>query len=132
MNIWQRIHQFLGRPKIKSIQYSPNLVESSVQFGARVRILSDPVTDERGFAGKVGEVYGQTTPSVTNPVVIGTPLKDYAVSVFFEDSQEQHWFPEHLVELLDHNPGATIRLDGVDKEWVRNAHGGWDERPISK
>lgn len=122
----------LGRPVIKEIQYAPSLAESSVQFGDRVRILSDPATEERGFAGKIGEVYGQTTPSSTNPEIIGTPLKDYAVSVFFEDTDEQHWFPEHLVELVDHNPGATFSLNASDKEYVRNADGSWTERPKKK
>jgi hypothetical protein len=60
-------------------------------------------------------VYGQTTPSVTNPVIVGTPLKDYAVNVFFEGSAEQHWFPVHLVELIDQNAGTTIKLRRIGK-----------------
>lgn len=40
--------------------------------------------------------------------------------------------PEHVVELVDHNPVATMSLDGGDKEFVRNADGGWTERPKSK
>ena len=99
---------------------------SRLRFGDRVRILPDPATEERGLAGKVGEVYGQTTPSSTKPTIIGIPLKDYAVGVFFDDTREQHWFPEHLVELVDHNPGATLRLG--DMEYVRNADGSWAER----
>lgn len=69
----------------------------------------------------------QTTPSSTNPTIIGTALKHYAVSVFFEDTREQHWSPEHLVELIDHNPGATMRIG--DMEYVRNPDGSWAERP---
>jgi hypothetical protein len=127
MAVWQWVQRLLKlRPDIREIRYAPNFPESSIQFGDRVRILSDRATEECGLAGKVGEVYGQTTPSSTNPTIIGTPLKDYAVSVFFEDTREQHWFPEHLVELIDHNPGAIMRLG--DKEYVRNADGSWVER----
>jgi hypothetical protein len=63
--------------------------------------------------------------------VIGTPLKDYAVNVHFEDIQEEHWFPEHLVELIDHNPGVIVSLDISNKEYVRNADGSWSERSKS-
>ncbi len=131
--MWQQIQQLLGlRPRVREIRYAPNLAESSIQFGDRVRILSDPATEERGFAGKIGEVYGQTTPSVSNPEIVGTPIKDYAVNVFFQDVDKQYWFPEHLVELVDHNPGTTISLDRSDKEFVRNSDGSWAERPKSK
>lgn len=128
MAVWQWVRRLLKlRLDLRDIRYAPNLAESSIQFGDRVRILADAATEERGFVGKVGEVYGQTTPSSTNTAIIGTPLKDYAVSVFFEDTGEQHWFPEHLVELIDHNPGATLRLR--NKEYIRAADGSWVERP---
>lgn len=128
MAVWQWVRALLElRPYIREIRYARNLAESPIQFGDRVRILADPTTEERGLAGKIGEVYGQTTPSSTNPTIIGTPLKDYAVSVFFDDTREQLWFPEHLVELIDHNPGATMRIG--DMEYVRNPDGSWVERP---
>ena len=132
MNILRRVKRQVGlKPHITEIQYARNLAESSIQFGDRVRILPDPTTEQRGFVGKIGEVYGQTTPSVTNPTIVGTPEKDYAVNVFFEDSGEQIWFPEHLVELVDHNPGATFRLEGHEDEFVRNEDGSWLERPVA-
>ncbi len=85
----------------------PKLATSSIQFGDRVRVLSDESTLSRGLVGKVGTVHGQTTPSVTHPPIIGNLTTDYAVCVFFEDTSGQLWFPEHLLELVDHGEGAT-------------------------
>jgi hypothetical protein len=131
MGFWEYLQSILSRKVgAKKAVLSPNLAESPVQFGDRVRILSDASTNERGLVGKIGTVYGQTAPSVTNPEIIGTPTKDYAVNVFIDDLQEQLWFAEHLLEFIDHGAGATIRFDGVDKEWTRNPDGSWDERPL--
>lgn len=135
MGFWERLHRALGRDsgvgdRIKEVKLSPRLAESRIQFGDRVRILPSAETGQRGFAGKIGEVYGQTTPSVTNPAVIGPLINDYAVNVFFEDLGEQHWFAEQLLELIDHNPGSMVRLDGVNKEWVREADGSWTEKQL--
>jgi hypothetical protein len=130
LGVWEYIQNLLGRKTgARKVSLAPNLAEALIQFGDRVRILPDASTEARGLAGKVGTVYGQTTPSATNPDVIGAPLKDYAVSVFIEDVQEQFWFAEQLLEVLDHGAGCVARLDGVDKEWVRNTEGSWDERP---
>jgi hypothetical protein len=63
MSLSQHLRRLLSlKPKVTDIQYAPTLAESSIQFGDRVRILSDPVTEESDFAGKIGEVWGQTTP----------------------------------------------------------------------
>lgn len=32
----------------------------------------------------------------------------------------------------DHAPGAEIRLDGVDKRWIRTEDGGWEEESLAK
>jgi hypothetical protein len=123
------MQNLLGRKTgAKEVSVVPNLAEASIQFGDRVRILADASTEARSLAGKLGTVYGQTTPSSTHPDVIGTPLKAYAVSVFIDDVQEQFWFAEQLLEFVDHGAGSVVKLDGVDKEWVRNADGSWDER----
>jgi hypothetical protein len=129
MVLWQYLQNALGRRTgVKKFRLAPNLAESTVQFGDRVRIRSDAATEKRGLAGKVGTVYGQTTPSQTDVEVIGTLEKDHAVNVFVDDVREEFWFAQHLVEFLDHGAGGTVRLEGVDTEWVRNADGGWDER----
>lgn len=127
MNIWKRLFGHAG-PGIREIRDAPNLAESPIQFGDRVRVLPDESTEARGLVGKTGTVYGQTIPSVTNPTIIGTPNKDYAVSVNIDELDEQFWLPEHLLEFIDHGAGATITLDGVDKTWTRNADGTWTER----
>jgi hypothetical protein len=130
LGVWEYIQNLLGRKTgAQKVSLAPNLAEASIQFGDRVRILPDASTEARGLVGKVGTVYGQTTPSAIHPDVIGTPLKDYAVSVFIEDVQDQFWFAEQLLEFVDHGAGSLARLDGVDKEWVRNTDGSWDERP---
>ncbi len=127
MSIWKRLFGGSGHG-IRDIQYAPNFAESPIQFGDRVRILPDESTEARGLVGKTGTVYGQTTPSVTKPTIVGTPQKDYAVSVFIDDINEQLWLPEHLLEFIDHGTGTTMTLDGVDKTWTRKADGSWDER----
>jgi hypothetical protein len=75
----------------------------------------------------VGQVYGQTTPSVTGVEVIGEMNQDYAVNVHFEELNAEFWFAPELVEFMDHGTGTTITLDGIKKKWVRNKDGGWDE-----
>jgi hypothetical protein len=131
VGFWEYLQELFGqRLGAKAVSVAPNLAEAPVQFGDRVRILADSSTEARGLVGKVGTVYGQTTPSSTHPNVIGTLFKDYAVSVFLDDLDEQCWFAEQLLELVDHGAGATVRLDGVNKEWVKRPNGSWDERPI--
>jgi hypothetical protein len=101
--------------------------KSQVTFGDQARIIETPITTGRGLAGRVGTVHGQTTPSITGLAVIGTPTEDYAVNVFFDELGEGFWFAENLVEFVDHSPGSEIKIDGVNKKWVRNADGAWEE-----
>jgi hypothetical protein len=96
-------------------------------FGDNVRIVPTPVTEEAGVAGLIGNVFGETKPSVSGVSVIGTVTDDFALNVFFEQRKEALWFSRDLVELLDHAPGSTIRLDGVEKQWVREESGAWRE-----
>ena len=90
-------------------------------------MLSAPATVDRGLAGLIGQVYGQTTPSLTKVEVIGEPTEDYAVNVFFKEKGEALWLSEELLELVDHAPGTEIQLKGVPKKWVRAADGQWIE-----
>jgi hypothetical protein len=32
--------------------------------------------------------------------------------------------------MVDHGSGTTVSLKGVDKKWVKNASGDWDEEPL--
>lgn len=98
-----------------------------IAFGDTVRVLASSATEAAGIAGRVGQVYGVTTPSHTDVSVLGSLSRDHAINVYFEDSGADYWLPEESVELLDHAPGTTITLDGIDKAWVRQADGSWAE-----
>jgi len=106
------------------------LNQSTISFGDNVRVRVTPLTEELELAGLVGQVYGETTPSVTGVEVIGDVKEDYAINVFFDDRKESYWFVAELLELIDHAPGTEITLDGVPKKWVRTASGDWDESDI--
>ena len=101
-------------------------------FGDNVRIRSSAETESKGLGGLTGQVYGQTTPSVTSVEVIGELTSDYAINVFFKERNESFWFAPALVEFIDHAPGTEITLDGVAKTWVRTATGEWREETKPK
>ena len=98
-----------------------------ISFGDRVRVRSTPVTEEEGLAGLVGQVYGETTPSVTGVKVIGEIKEDFAVNVYFESRNEGQWFAPDMLEYMDHAAGTEIRINGVEKKWVRKETGEWIE-----
>jgi hypothetical protein len=107
-----------------------NFPSVAPSFGDNVRIRSSVETESSGVAGLLGQVYGQTTPSVSGVGVIGELESDYAINVFFEDRQESFWFAPALVEFIDHAPGTEITLDGVAKKWVRTETGEWEEESV--
>ena len=107
-----------------------NFPSGSPSFGDCVRIRSSVETESNGVAGLVGQVYGQTTPSLSGVEVIGQLESDYAINVFFEDRHESFWFAPALVEFVDHAPGTEISLDGVAKKWTRMEHGEWREDSV--
>jgi hypothetical protein len=96
-------------------------------FGNKVKIKDSPETREKGLVGKVGEVYGQTTPSMMDFEIIGTPKDDFAVNVYFGDLQTSYWFDADLLETIDDGQGSVITLDGVDKKWTKGQNGQWIE-----
>ncbi|MDH7976113.1 hypothetical protein QH494_28390 [Sphingomonas sp. AR_OL41] len=100
-------------------------------FADRVRIKPTEETERLGLAGREGQVFGWTTPSSTGVTVIGEMRDDSAVNVHFDDLNASFWFPEELIEMIDHGAGTTISLDGQDVAWVRKADGSWDQRPRS-
>ena len=102
-----------------------NFPAGPASFGDNVRIRSSAETESKGVAGLSGQVYGQTTPSVSGVEVIGETTSDYAINVFFEGRHESLWFAPSLVEFIDHAPGTEMTLDGVAKKWVRTASGEW-------
>jgi hypothetical protein len=72
------------------------------RFGDRVRIAVAPETEASGFARRVGEVWGESVPSVSGVgPVIGDRGEDLAVSVLFSVTEDEVWFAPHLVKRLD-------------------------------
>ena len=98
-----------------------------ISFGDRVRVRQTPATQAAGLAGLVGEVYGETMPSVTGVEVIGELKEDYAVNVHFEERGGQFWFHPDALEFVDHAPGTAFTLKGVDRTWRRTESGEWEE-----
>jgi hypothetical protein len=105
---------------------------SGLSFGDNVRIRSAPETESRGIAGLRGQIYGETTPSVTGIAAIGTLQSDYAINVYFKDRKESVWLAPELVEFLDHGAGTEINLERVSKKWTRAASGEWIEKSTKK
>jgi hypothetical protein len=105
---------------------------TNITFGDNVRLRSTPETEALGVAGQVGQVYGETTPSVTGVTVVGQLVGDYALNVHFEGRTDTLWFAPELLEFVDHAAGAEIRLDGVPKKWTRSASGEWVESSDKK
>lgn len=106
--------------------------ERQIHFGDVVRVKESEETIRIGLAGKKGDVHGETMPSITGISVIGEPLHDFAVSVYFEELDTSHWFAEELLELLHYGAGSEIKLDGVPKKWVRSETGEWIEHDLEK
>ena len=100
---------------------------SHISFGDNVRGRSTPLTQELGLAGLVGQVYGETKPSVTRVEVVGETNEDYAVNVFFEGRGEDLWFAPGSLEFVDHAPGTEIQIKDVAKRWIRSETGEWTE-----
>lgn len=99
-------------------------------FGNKVKIKSSAETENKGLAGKIGEVYGQTTPSMMDFEIIGTPKEDLAVNVYFDDLKTSYWFDSDLLENIDDGHGAVITLEGVNKKWTKGQNGQWTEEDM--
>jgi hypothetical protein len=101
-------------------------------FGNKVKIKISRETEEKGLAGKIGEVHGETTPSVMELEIVGTPSEDYAVNVYFDELEEAFWFDPHLLEYINNGQGSVITLDGVDKKWTKGKNGEWIEEDVER
>ena len=72
-----------------------------------------------------GQVYGETTPSVTRVEVVGGAAADYAINVKPSGRDETVCFAPELLEFVDHAPGTEIVIG--NKRMVRAASGEWVE-----
>ena len=98
-------------------------------IGDYVRIRHTPVTAAAGIVGLEGTVRGVSVPSSSGVEFIGSAPDDFVIHVDIEEREEGVWLaPEH-VEVLHHNAGLELRLDGSPTKFVRRADGGWDELP---
>ena len=103
----------------------------SISFGDNVLVRGVPETIRLGLAGLSGQVYGETTPSVTGVAVVGGVQDDHAINVFLKERNEALWFAPDLLEFVDHAPGTEIMLTGVPKKWTRTERGEWIEEAAS-
>jgi hypothetical protein len=83
---------------------APQFVQSVIQLGDTVRVKRTPETERLDLAGLTGPVFGQTIPSTSAVDVVGTPKNDYAINVYFEERDQQFWFADDLLELVDKSP----------------------------
>ena len=90
-----------------------------------IRIKASPETDRLKLTGKIGSYYGFTTPSVTGVDVIGDLGEDFAASVFFEDTGDQLWFADSVLEFLDHDPSLEGTIGG--RRMFYTSDGRWQE-----
>jgi hypothetical protein len=95
-------------------------------FGDNVLVRNTAETQRHGFAGRRGQVYGHTTPSITRVEVIGGTREDFALNVHFEGLGEAHWFARELLEFVDHGPGTEIVIG--EKRLVRDEKGDWQQQ----
>ncbi len=97
-------------------------------FGDRVRIKESAETSAAGIAGVEGDIYGMTTPSVTNVEVIGGAPEDCALNISIESLKKTFWVRPDLVEVLHHNAGMEMVVGNIRA--VRLADGSWIESEI--
>lgn len=100
---------------------------TNISFGDKVRVIKATETDALNISNLTGEVYGETTPSVTGIEPIGESDEDIAFNVHFDELDQSFWISPNLLDFLDHNAGTEITLDGIDKKWTRNDNGHWIE-----
>jgi hypothetical protein len=105
---------------------APHLGSGPFSFGDNVRVRRAPCTEAIDIAGRVGRIYGETTPSWTAPEVVGDLLRDYAINVYFPELERDVWLAEQLLDFVDHGPGTTMTIG--DTTLVRRADGEWEPK----
>jgi hypothetical protein len=97
----------------------------TISFGDNVRVVRTPLTTGLGLAGLTGQVYGETTPSVTGVQVIGETTADYAINVKLKGRPDALWFAPELLEFIDHAPGTEVVIG--NSRLIRDSSGEWLE-----
>ena len=106
-------------------------MSANVSFGDNVRILRTAETERLGIAEMIGNVYGETTPSVTQVKVIGKLESDYAFNVYFDTLNLSYWFSPHMLEFVNHAPGTEVHVHGSPFKSVRQPDGTWKDIPVN-
>ena len=86
---------------------------AEISFGDNIRVNRTPETEALGVAGRIGQVYGQTKPSVTGVKVVGGADSGYAINVHFNGPEDTIWFAPHLLKFVDHAPGTEVRVGAI-------------------
>jgi hypothetical protein len=97
----------------------------SLDMFDNVRVRRIPLTEELGVADCIGQIYGDTMPSVTGVRVIGGGEDDRAFNVVIPGKPADLWFAPTLLEFVDHAPGTEMRVGDI--RLVRSATGEWVE-----
>lgn len=88
------------------------------------------VTTGLGLAGRIGTVYGHTTPSLAyTSDIVGASAKDVAVGLWLEgaDTDDVVWIAAELVEFVDHEGATQLTIGGhrlkraPDGTWIDDA-----------
>jgi hypothetical protein len=103
---------------------------TEICFGDNVRIRRSLETERLGIAETIGNVYGETPPSVTNVEVIGQPRSDYAFNVYFDSLQKSYWLVPEMLEFVEHAPGTEVHVHGAPFKSVRQRDGTWKDVPL--
>ena len=98
-----------------------------IRLGDKVRIRLIPETKVLNLAGKIGQVYGHTTPFVTCIKFIGETRQDLAFNVFFKDRNKAFWFAPELLEVVDIAPETKVQVGA--KKWIGSGSGKWKDSP---
>ena len=106
-------------------------LKPDISFGDNVRILRTPETERLRIAEKIGNVYGETTPSETKVTVIGELTSDYALNVYFDFIDAGYWFAPHMLEFVNHAPGTEIHIHGSPFKSVHQRDGSWKQVPLN-
>ena len=96
-----------------------------IAFGDTAKVVSSKETDALGISGKIGSIFGETVPSLSQVEVIRELKEDAALNIFIEELDSQFWLPEYLLEFVDHGEGVEVSLGDVRA--VRRANGSWKE-----
>ena len=100
-------------------------------FGDLVKVKSSKETIELNLANKTGEIFGETTPSITEVEVIGDVIDDYAINVFFEELDEGYWFTQDLLEPIEGDPDREIEITVGNHTLTKNKDGSWENKTKS-